>query len=145
MESLTTISRWLEKHHVVSWSVARDGELWAASAFYIWDREKAAFYLLSEESTRHAQMSGRCAPVAGTVNGQPRTIAMIRGVQFRGEICMLEDNESAALRERYCRCFPVARGMTAPVWELRVNELKFTDNTLGFGKKLSWLRDSGTE
>jgi uncharacterized protein YhbP (UPF0306 family) len=25
------------------------------------------------------------------------------------------------------------------VWEIRLDELKFTDNTLGFGKKLHWL------
>ncbi|MBJ4294868.1 hypothetical protein JGE43_18630, partial [Salmonella enterica subsp. enterica serovar Typhimurium] len=38
--------------------------------------------------------------------------------------------------------FPVARVLPAPVWEIRLDEIKFTDNTLGFGKKLHWLRDS---
>jgi uncharacterized protein YhbP (UPF0306 family) len=31
------------------------------------------------------------------------------------------------------------------MWEIRLTELKFTDNTLGFGKKLHWIRDSGTQ
>ncbi|EGF0722467.1 hypothetical protein IBO59_003311 [Salmonella enterica] len=43
---------------------------------------------------------------------------------------------------RYIRRFPVARVLPAPVWEIRLDEIKFTDNTLGFGKKLHWLRDS---
>jgi len=34
----------------------------------------------------------------------------------------------------------VALVLKAPVWEIRLDELKFTDNTLGFGKKLHWLR-----
>lgn len=143
MESLSAIGRWLKKQHVVSWSVARDGELWAACAFYLYDSEKVAFYLLSETSTRHAQMSGARAAVAGTVNGQPKTVALIRGVQFRGEIRLLEGDEAAAVRERYNRRFPVARVLSAPAWELRIDEMKFTDNTLGFGKKLLWQRDSG--
>lgn len=143
MESLSAIGRWLKKQHVVSWSVARDGELWAACAFYLYDSEKVAFYLLSETSTRHAQMSGGRAAVAGTVNGQPKTVALIRGVQFRGEIRLLEGDEAAAVRERYNRRFPVARVLSAPAWELRIDEMKFTDNTLGFGKKLLWQRDSG--
>jgi uncharacterized protein YhbP (UPF0306 family) len=42
-----------------------------------------AFYLLSEH-TRHGQMTGERAKVAGTVNGQPKTVALIRGVQFKG-------------------------------------------------------------
>lgn len=145
MESLTAISRWLGKQHVVSWSVARDGELWAACAFYLYDNEKVAFYILSDESTRHAQMSGRRARIAGTVNGQPKSVALIRGLQFCGEIRLLEGDEAAAVRERYNRRFPVARMLSAPAWELRIDEMKFTDNTLGFGKKLLWSRDSGAE
>lgn len=103
------------------------------------------FYLLTEEKTRHAQMSGPQAPVAGTVNGQPKTVALIRGVQFKGEIRQLAGEESDAARQAYLRRFPVARMLSAPVWEIRLDELKFTDNTLGFGKKLVWLRQSGTE
>ncbi|CBG91372.1 YhbP family protein [Citrobacter rodentium] len=145
METLTAISRWLAKQHVVTWCVQHEGELWCANAFYIFDARKVAFYLLTEEKTRHAQMSGAQARVAGTVNGQPKTVALIRGVQFKGEIRRLEGEESDAARSAYHRRFPVARALSAPVWEIRLDEIKFTDNTLGFGKKLHWLRQSGAE
>lgn len=141
METLAAISRWLSKQHVVTWCVASEGELWCANAFYVYDPQRVAFYLLSEETTRHGQMTGKQAPVAGTVNGQPKTVALIRGVQFKGEIRLLEGDDAAEKRARYVRRFPVARMLSAPVWELRLDEVKFTDNTLGFGKKLHWLRD----
>lgn len=141
METLAAISRWLSKQHVVTWCVASEGELWCANAFYIYDPQRVAFYLLSEETTRHGQMAGKQALVAGTVNGQPKTVALIRGVQFKGEIRLLEGDDAAEKRARYVRRFPVARMLSAPVWELRLDEVKFTDNTLGFGKKLHWLRD----
>jgi uncharacterized protein YhbP (UPF0306 family) len=70
--------------------------LWCANAFYIYDPQKVAFYLLSEDHTRHSQMTGLQANIAGTVNGQPKTVALIRGVQFTGEIRRLEETESAA-------------------------------------------------
>ncbi len=140
METLAAISRWLAKQHVVTWCVHNEGELWCANAFYYYDPARVAFYLLSEDKTRHAQMSGPQAPVAGTVNGQPKNVALIRGVQFKGEIRRLEGEESDAMRKCYTRRFPVALAMSAPVWEIRLDELKFTDNTLGFGKKLHWLR-----
>ena len=79
--------------------------------------------------------------MAGTVNGQPKTVALIRGVQFKGEIRLLEGEEADEKRALYVRRFPVARMLPAPVWEIRLDELKFTDNTLGFGKKLHWLRN----
>ncbi|WP_336218201.1 YhbP family protein [Citrobacter amalonaticus] len=145
METLTAISRWLAKQHVVTWCVHRDGELWCANAFYIYDAQKVVFYVLTEEKTRHAQMSGPRALVAGTVNGQPKTVALIRGVQFTGEIRQLAGEESDAARQAYQRRFAVARALSAPVWEIRLDEIKFTDNTLGFGKKRHWLRHSGTE
>jgi uncharacterized protein YhbP (UPF0306 family) len=93
-----------------------------------------AFYVLSEDKTRHAQMTGQQAKVAGTVNGQPKTVALIRGVQFKGEIRRLDGEESDVQRKHYTRRFPVALAFKAPVWEIRLDELKFTDNTLGFGK-----------
>ncbi|EDU9156541.1 YhbP family protein [Salmonella enterica subsp. enterica serovar Stanleyville] len=142
MDTLTAIGRWLAKQHVVTWCVHREGELWCANAFYLFDAQNVALYLLTDDKTRHAQMSGACAPVAGTVNGQPKTVARIRGVQFKGEIRRLEGQESDAARKAYLRRFPVARVLPAPVWEIRLDEIKFTDNTLGFGKKLHWLRDS---
>ncbi|ANI81124.1 YhbP family protein [Kosakonia oryzae] len=145
METLAAINRWLAKQHVVSWCVANRGELWCANAFYVYDAQKVAFYILSEDHTRHSQMTGLQAKVAGTVNGQPKTVALIRGVQFTGEIRRLEGEESEAPRAQYNRRFPVARMLSAPMWEIRLHELKFTDNTLGFGKKLHWIRDSGTQ
>ena len=59
METLTTINRWLAKQHVVTWCVYDEGEMWCANAFYYYDPERVAFYVLSEDKTRHAQMSVR--------------------------------------------------------------------------------------
>lgn len=140
METLAAINRWLAKQHVVTWCVYSEGDMWCANAFYYYDPERVAFYVMSEDKTRHAQMTGQQAKVAGTVNGQPKTVALIRGVQFKGEIRRLDGEESDARRKRYTRRFPVAASLKAPVWEIRLDELKFTDNTLGFGKKLHWLR-----
>ncbi|UNB75453.1 YhbP family protein [Escherichia coli] len=138
MDTLAAIGRWLSKQHVVTWCVSREDELWCANAFYVYDPDTVAFYLLSEEHTRHGQMTGQRAKVAGTVNGQPKTVALIRGVQFKGEIRRLEGEEEARPRQRkaYNRRFPVARNTVGPrYWEIRLDEIKFTDNTLGFGKK----------
>jgi uncharacterized protein YhbP (UPF0306 family) len=54
-------------------------------------------------------------------------------------------DEEAAMRARYVNRFPIARMLRAPVWEIRPDELKFTDNTLGFGTKLHWLRHPDSE
>ncbi|MNF14966.1 hypothetical protein D3C80_2173750 [compost metagenome] len=53
---------------------------------------------------------------------------------------MLSGDEEALARARYCKRFPIAKVMKAPVWQLNLQEVKMTDNTLGFGKKLHWAR-----
>lgn len=134
MDTLAAIGRWLSKQHVVTWCVSHEDELWCANAFYVYDPDTVAFYLLSEEHTRHGQMTGQRAKVAGTVNGQPKTVALIRGVQFKGEIRRLSGDEEARMRQRYVKRFPVARMLSAPVWEIRPDEIKFTTTRWVSGK-----------
>lgn len=141
MEILDAISRWLKKQHVLTYCVGGTEDLWCANAFYYYDAERVAFFVLSDPNTRHGTLIGEGSPVAGTVNGQPKTVALIRGIQFRGYIRMVKEDEAAAVRPHYNKRFPLASAMSAPVWEIRLDELKMTDNTLGFGKKLRWLRE----
>ena len=72
METLTAISRWLEKQHVVTWCVQQEGELWCANAFYLFDTQKVAFYILTEEKTRHAHncRNGKRSAENGSVNSR---------------------------------------------------------------------------
>lgn len=99
------------------------------------------FYLLPSPCTRHGKMAGNRTQVAGTVSDQPKTVMCIRGLQFHGELRLLEDAEGEWARKRYYHHFPAARVMPAPVWAIDVKEMKFTNNTLGFGKKLTWRHD----
>lgn len=142
MDALSTISRWLNRQHVITYCVSNEDDLWCANAFYVWDSERVAFYLLSDTCTRHGQIAGERARVAGTINGQPKTVALIRGVQFGGELRLLSGDERDSKRALYWRRFPIARAMSAPVWEILPDEIKFTDNTLGFGNKVIWQREA---
>ncbi len=141
MESLSVISRWLKKQNVVTFCVSNESSIWCANAFFYFDEQRVAFYLLSDPNSRHGKMIGQISPVAGTVNGQTKTVALIRGLQYSGTIRLVDEAESGPFREPYYRRFPIARVHKSPIWEILVDELKFTDNTLGFGKKLFWFRD----
>ena len=96
-----------------------------------------AFWLMTEADTRHGVLMARYPRVAGTVNGQPKTVLLIKGVQYRGRIQLTD--EAQALKAYQSR-FPVAKKVTAPLWEITLDELKMTDNALGFGKKIVWQR-----
>ncbi|MDU4085579.1 MAG: hypothetical protein E7H67_24310, partial [Enterobacter asburiae] len=80
----------------------------------------------------------------GTVSDQPKTVMRIRGLQFRGELRQLNGDEAERASKRYYQRFPAARMMHSPIWTIDIDEMKFTDNTLGFGKKLNWWREGAS-
>lgn len=134
--------RYLKKQHVLSLCCAADSELWCANCFYVFDETRMAFWIMTETDTRHGLLLMKNTQVAGTVNGQPKTVLLIKGVQYRGRIALLnsEDETESIARQAYQKRFPIARKVSAPLWEIRLDELKMTDNALGFGKKIIWQR-----
>lgn len=134
------IIRFLSKQHVLTLCAGNGLEMWCANCFYVFDAERMALWLMTEPHTRHGGLMQQNSRVVGTIAPQPKTVALIKGVQYAGEITLLAGEEDQLARARYCKRFPVAKVMKAPVWQIALQEVKMTDNTLGFGKKLYWLR-----
>ncbi|MGF6189082.1 YhbP family protein [Serratia sp. 2723] len=134
------IIRFLSKQHVLTLCAGDGTAMWCANCFYVFDAERMALWLMTEPHTRHGELMQRHNRVVGTIAPQPKTIALIKGIQYAGEITLLAGDEAELARARYCKRFPVARVMKAPIWQIALQEVKMTDNTLGFGKKLHWAR-----
>lgn len=69
----------------------------------------------------------------------------VRGIQFEAEVL---DNTAAEIQDGmkdYFKKHPVALLMPGEIWALQVNQIKMTDNTLGFGKKIIWNRPEISE
>lgn len=111
---LLIISRYMKKLHVLTLCVGRDSELWCASCFYTYDENEVAFYIMTETSTRHGEMMLRYPAVAGTIAGQPKTVMLIKGVQFSAQALLLQGEDAVSARERYTQRFPIARGALHP-------------------------------
>lgn len=138
------IRAFLADHHVLSLAMHANGTTWAASAFFAHDEQARRFLFLTATETLHGQMLLANADVAGTVAGQPLLISEVCGLQFRGSVRVLEDpDEQQAALDLYYARFPQARGMSAPIWEIRPAQLKLTDNRKGFGNKLLWDNPEG--
>lgn len=138
------IRDFLAEHHVLSLAVCVGNRPWAANAFFAFDEPHVRLLFLSSIDTRHGGMLQTNRHVAGTIAGQPLEISQVRGLQFYGSVRVLEldHGRQPALGLYYAR-FPQAHGLSASVWEIRLQHLKFTDNRQGFGSKLLWDRGDG--
>ncbi|MBV5320866.1 MAG: hypothetical protein JZU62_04205 [Sulfuricurvum sp.] len=130
------IERFIGEHHLLS--LATMGKrLWCCSMFYAYDPKTVSFIVASDETTEHMSNVAQNLHVAGTVALETKTVGKIQGIQFAGEMEKCADG----LKSFYFDAFPYARVMNPTLWMIRLDEVKMTDNTLGFGKKVTWRRE----
>jgi uncharacterized protein YhbP (UPF0306 family) len=137
------VSVFLKEHHLATLSVTDGREIWSWHAFYHYNEDEALFVISSEDKTRHIQMlkSSEIKVISGAVGLETESIGLIRGVQFTALMERCDDSLLSRNRLSYLKRFPYAILKGGDLWNLKVLELKFTDNRLGFGKKLIWRRD----
>jgi uncharacterized protein YhbP (UPF0306 family) len=98
---------------------------------------------MSQDKTKHIQDIKYNNKVAGTIAPET-TIAKIRGIQLKGTVEALDGQLLAIAKSAYQKKFPMAKLMDGILYGIELNYIKMTDNTLGFGKKLIWTKESET-
>lgn len=135
------IAKFISRHHVLTLStIDSAGEPWVSNAFYAYDKERNLLIFTSDDKTQHAQHMVTNPAVAISIVLETRIVGKVQGCQIRG---IARRGDSAAER-RYIRRFPYAAAADLQLWCVEPTYIKFTDNTLGFGKKLIWQRDIAT-
>ncbi len=110
------------------------------SCFYAYDSEQKLLYYKSSNGARHSEILLNHPAVAGTILPDRLSLLHIKGIQFEGIVIPaghpLAKNASAF----YYKKHPLAITQPGDIWTIQVNFIKFTDNALGFGKKITWDR-----
>src|SRR5476649_1931970 len=101
------ISTFLSDNHLLALCVLAEGDMWSANCFYVADTQTMTLFFMTELKTLHGAMMAKNPQVVGTIAPQPESIALIRGVQYRGEALILSGDEEQAARQRYCQQFPI--------------------------------------
>jgi uncharacterized protein YhbP (UPF0306 family) len=121
-------------------TVGADGRPWTAHVFYAWSGGQNLFVFTTDTITRHGSEMEANACVAAGVALETRTVGRVQGLQIEGRVRRAEGEELESARATYLRRFPYAVLAPLSLWILEPSLLKLTDNTLGFGKKLTWER-----
>ena len=130
------ITAFLKKHHLLTLATSHNNIPYCASCFYSFIEESAIFVIATDVTkTRQGKEAIENTYVAGTVALETKMVGKIQGVQFSGEFQEANKQEKKA----YFKRFPYALAMQPTLWSIKITYLKFTDNTLGFGKKLEFF------
>jgi uncharacterized protein len=136
------IVRFFRKHHVLTIASSAGDEPWCANCFYVYLEDENVLVFTTDTDTRHGQEFIKNPSVAGSVVLETRIIGKIRGIQFQGIVSALEEKEQEKFTKAYLRRFPVAVLMETKLWMVKLTYIKMTDNRLGFGKKVVWMKNS---
>ncbi len=121
--------------------VEGSGASWCFSFFYSFDEENKLLFYKSSNDTRHSIIIQTNPRVTGTILPDKLNFMAIKGIQFEGMILQATDPLTAQASAHYHIKHPVALAMAGEVWTIRLDYIKFTDNTLGIGRKLCWDRE----
>ncbi len=136
------IIRFFNKHHVLTVATSVDGEPWCANCFYVYQEQNNTLIFTTDPETRHGKEFRLNPVVSGSVVLETPVIGKIRGIQFQGKVFEPEGVNLEIAEKAYLKRFPVAMLMETHLWVLELTLIKFTDNRLGFGKKLIWRKES---
>lgn len=139
------IVNFIKEHHVLSLATSLDESVWCAPVFYAFDVEEAAFIFTSDINTHHVEHLCHNCFVGGSIVLETKRVGTIQGLQLQGVATQLDGQALAHAKQLYIRCFPMARFLDTNLWRLDATLLKFTNNRLGFGKKLYWYRNESME
>lgn len=117
------------------------GKPYCFTVFYAFDFDKALLFYKSSKDARHSLLLKDKPDVAGTILPDKLSLLAIKGIQFEGSVLVASDSVNKTAASIYYAKHPIARATTGEIWAIRVNYIKFTDNSLGFGRKLLWSRE----
>ena len=125
----------IKRHHVLTLAtVSSKGEPYCAACFYAYDKERNRLIFTSDDATHHAQQMAENSAVAIGITLETRIVGKVQGAQICGKAERGDDDD----RKAYIKRFPYAALAPLNIWAVEPTFIKYTDNTLGFGKKLIW-------
>jgi hypothetical protein len=121
-------------------STKADNHPYCFSCFYAFNSEAGLLYFKSSKETSHSKIILENQYIAGTILPDKLNTLQIKGIQFEGIVLQDDDLYASDASTLYHQQHPMALAMPGHIWTIQLTEIKMTDNTLGFGKKIAWSR-----
>lgn len=135
------IRSFLKTHTNLTLAVSENDYPYCANCFYSFSEKKNLLIFKSNLDTNHIAIALRNDKVAGTITPDKLDKTRIQGVQFTGKISHAIGDYLTTAKNSYYKKYPFAIAFAGELWTIELHSIKFTDNKLGFGKKLQWKKD----
>jgi len=138
----STIIRFLKQHHLLTLATSNDDKPYCCSCFYVYNDKENYFLVTSDNDTRHISEVLKQSCVSCAIALETTMVGKIQGIQFTGTMRKIGEADSHKEKTAYIKRFPVAVFSELLLWRIEPDFIKFTDNRLGFGKKMIWKKNN---
>lgn len=132
------IANFFKAQTVFTLATSEHDQAHCSTCFYAYSEEYNMLVFKSSEKTDHIRHALANNLVGGSVLPDKLQTGKIKGIQFKGKLVEPETQCLSDLKKTYYAKYPFALAMGGEVWTIELSWIKFTDNTLGFGKKIKW-------
>ena len=111
------------------------------NCYYSFIEKEGLLIYKSSFGTKHEEILRRNKSVAGTIVPEHLEVSVIKGIQYEG--VLMEDSMELTIKASasYYLKFPFAMAVPGKVYALELRNIKFTDNTKGFGYEQHWTKE----
>jgi uncharacterized protein YhbP (UPF0306 family) len=140
----SSVIEFIKNHHVLTLSTCSGSTPYCSNMFYVLLEKEFCLVFTSDKKTRHIMEVTQNPVVAGSIVLETETVGKIQGLQFCGKMMEVDGILKSKAIIAYLKRFPYAVLSGTPLWLIEITYTKFTDNRLGFGKKLIWEKQLTT-
>ena len=134
------ILSFLSEHTNLTLAVSENDHPYCANCFYSFSKKRNLLIFKSNPETTHITIALKNDKVAGTITPDKLDKTRIQGIQFIGKILHAKGDNLITAKNSYYKKYPFAIAFSGELWVIELHSIKFTDNKLGFGKKLGWKK-----
>ncbi|MDR1553834.1 MAG: pyridoxamine 5'-phosphate oxidase family protein [Prevotellaceae bacterium] len=138
MEIDRRIISFIKKHHVLTLATFDGNQVYCSNVFYAYDTENNAFIFYSDDKTKHFNDMKKNENVAASIVLETKIVGKIQGLQLNGTATQPKNEIQKRCYKIYVKRFPYAIISKSDLWMLEITFAKYTNNMLGFGKKIIW-------
>ncbi len=137
-----TISTFLKNQTCASICCVNElGKPYCFTCFYAFNYEEGLLYFKSSANSHHSTLMKKNPFIAGTILPDKLNKLIVKGIQFEGIVLDADDPLVKHSVSNYLKQHPLALAMSGDVWTISISNIKMTDSTLGFGKKITWRKE----
>ncbi|MBJ7223912.1 MULTISPECIES: hypothetical protein [unclassified Brenneria] len=136
------ISKFLHRNSLLSLCTYSQDDFWPASCLFKFNEKSMSLWVSTNENTRHSKIMTVNNSVVGTINSTSLFLPFKRGVQYKGRISKLDGKQLSIAKGEYLKKFPFFKNKVKCIWEIELDEIKYTDLRMGAIQVAVWLRSN---